>query len=204
MPHVDHVTLADLTDEKHPDGIKLLTLLTPDRIERIRECLHEVERRGIEGDSVEIGVYKGGISYLTAHLLSGRTHYAIDPFGGLPRFEQNTAEIQAVREYLSEKGNIEIIEGDFMNLSPIDYDHLSRLTYAFVHLDCDLFAPTRFALYFFGHRLSVGGFIVVDDYGTNPEINKAVGEFLEKEGQGYEVDDQTEMQLILRRKEEDV
>ncbi|MEM4331709.1 MAG: TylF/MycF/NovP-related O-methyltransferase [Candidatus Micrarchaeia archaeon] len=48
-----------------------------------------------------------------------------------------------------------------------------------VHLDVDVYEPTRFSLNFFKDKLQPGGIIIVDDYGftTCPGVKKAVDEF---------------------------
>ncbi len=49
-----------------------------------------------------------------------------------------------------------------------------------MHLDVDLYAPTRFALDFFDRRLVTGGIVVVDDFRvvSCPGVEQAVEEFL--------------------------
>ena len=52
--------------------------------------------------------------------------------------------------------------------------------FALVHLDCDLYAPTRAAMEFFYPRLTRGGLLVVHDYASGhwPGVVRAVDEFL--------------------------
>jgi O-methyltransferase len=53
-------------------------------------------------------------------------------------------------------------------------------TFAFVHLDADLYQSTLDGLNFFYPRLSPGGCIIVHDYNHNWEgVTKAVDEFSE-------------------------
>jgi len=58
-------------------------------------------------------------------------------------------------------------------------EHAGR-AYAFVHLDVDLYEPTKASLEFFYARMPQGGVIVVDDYAsaTFPGARLAVEEFL--------------------------
>jgi hypothetical protein len=52
--------------------------------------------------------------------------------------------------------------------------------FALVHIDLDLYGPTKSALLFSWERLSPGGSLICDDYGfsTCPGATKAVDEFL--------------------------
>ena len=52
--------------------------------------------------------------------------------------------------------------------------------FSFVHVDVDLYEPTRDSFAFFYERLSPGGILLCDDYGctTCPGATKAADEFL--------------------------
>ncbi|HXF53348.1 MAG TPA: TylF/MycF/NovP-related O-methyltransferase [Hyphomicrobiaceae bacterium] len=52
--------------------------------------------------------------------------------------------------------------------------------FAVVHIDVDLYQPTRDSLAFFYSRMSPGGFIVCDDYGSAlcPGAKRACDEFM--------------------------
>ncbi len=79
-------------------------------------------------------------------------------------------------------------------LSDFDFFHLykgwipNRFTevedkqFSFVHIDVDLYEPTRDSVNFFFPKLLENGVIVCDDYGLCqfPGATKAIDEFLEK------------------------
>jgi hypothetical protein len=53
---------------------------------------------------------------------------------------------------------------------------------SFAYVDLDLYEPTRVALQFLHHVTSVGGMIMVDDYGYfSTGVKTAVDEFIEEE-----------------------
>jgi len=54
---------------------------------------------------------------------------------------------------------------------------LEQTTFAFVHLDADLYEPTRNGLEFFYPRVSSGGIILIHDYNAWPGCRKAVDKF---------------------------
>ena len=51
------------------------------------------------------------------------------------------------------------------------------LKISLLHIDVDLYAPTRLALECFFPKVVRGGVIILDDYGAMPGANKAVDEF---------------------------
>jgi hypothetical protein len=53
----------------------------------------------------------------------------------------------------------------------------TEIKYSFVHVDMDIYEPTRAALEFFYKRMNEGGVFVVDDYGHLKGVTKAVDEF---------------------------
>jgi hypothetical protein len=64
---------------------------------------------------------------------------------------------------------------------PERFVDVSGKTFSLVNLDLDLYEPISESLGFFFPRLSNGGVIVVDDYGTTdwPGVTTAVDQFLE-------------------------
>jgi hypothetical protein len=87
-------------------------------------------------------------------------------------------------------------KGAFADVAP----ELSHSTYGFVHLDVDLYQPTKAGLEYFGPRMAVGGVIVLDDYGARkcPGIHRAAEEFLEA-GAGFQPWHANTEQLVLVR-----
>ena len=61
---------------------------------------------------------------------------------------------------------------------PSRFDEVSHRRFAFVHIDVDLYEPTRDSIAFFYSRLSEGGILLIDDYGfsTCPGATRAVDE----------------------------
>ena len=150
-----------------------------------------VEKEAIAGDVAELGVYKGNTAFLLAELArrTGRTAYLFDTFKSLPErdfigIDSNIRDrksdfidtsIEAVRALVG-SANVEIIAGYF----PDSITKAAAATrYALVHLDCDLYIPTRAGLEFFYPRLVSGGFLIVHDYMSLywDGIEKAINEF---------------------------
>jgi O-methyltransferase len=129
----------------------------------------------LEGDTIECGVYHGGVSGLIASMIAGwkKTHFVCDSFIGLPdrgvydnhhkRGDFADTSCPQIREGLSRLGVAPwtyIAEGWFS-------DTLSNLPadkFCFAHIDCDLYDSTLQCLSYIYPRLSSGGWMVIDDY----------------------------------------
>ncbi len=142
---------------------------------------------------LEVGVRKGGSSrYLAAlgeRLAPGRVCVsAVDTFEGhsaedLPTGVEGTQrpgklaiDYESVVAYLSDLENVDIIKGRIQDVAAA----LEHKRFSFVHVDVDIYEPTRFTLEFVRDRLAAGGMVIADDYGakTCPGVRRAVDEFI--------------------------
>jgi O-methyltransferase len=147
----------------------------------------------VEGDYLELGAYRCGATLLLAagDNLTDKTIYIIDSFEGLPdvtahdpfwkKGDMGDPNLNEIRYFLRinlVKTKHIILKGFFPN--QIDLESLQK-SWALVHIDTDLYQPTVDALNFFYPKLSFGGMIIVDDYGSIscPGVEKAVTEFCE-------------------------
>jgi O-methyltransferase len=137
----------------------------------------------VEGDTAECGVFEGAGSWLICQ--AGRTHHIFDSFEGL---SAPSASDGAYWHQGAMSAGEDIV---LYNLSPFEpelhkgwipdaFPEVADRTFAFVHIDVDLYQPTLDSLAFFHPRLAPGGIIVCDDYGltTCPGATRAVDEFL--------------------------
>jgi len=143
----------------------------------------------IKGDTVECGVYKGATSWLMCkankEALHDRTHYLFDSFAGLSRPTNHDGAywqegdlncgVDEVKENLQEFDKTLYLEGWI----PSRFEEVRYKTFSFVHIDVDLYEPTKQCLEFFYPRLAAGGIILCDDYGfdTCPGATKALDDF---------------------------
>jgi O-methyltransferase len=142
----------------------------------------------IEGDAAECGVYKGASSYLICRAIRpyGKCNHVFDSFQGLSAPTDmdgaywSAGALQAtefeVRENLREFGNFAIHAGWI----PSRFEEVGARRFSFVHIDVDLYEPTRDSVAFFYERLTPGAIMLFDDYGfgTCPGAKLAVDEFL--------------------------
>jgi len=208
FPSPPGVSFLGLAQEVIASGRTLLGL---SRLATLWQAARAVQ--DLDLPCVEIGVYRGGSSrFLAASLraFSGRDPvvYSIDTFEGHPagsvtavdtvhkagRFSD--ADFEDVKTYLSGFPRLEVIRGAVEDAAP----RLGEGPFALVHIDVDLYAPTRFCLDHFSRRLARGGIIVVDDFRVPkcPGVVQAVREFLAQE-RGFAAFDLQSEQLLLVR-----
>lgn len=150
----------------------------------LRELLKLVLQ--IPGGSAECGVFHGASSHLICNALqsTGKPHHLFDSFEGLsdPRSEdgshwqagQFAVSEETVRQNLASFTNLHYHVGWI----PQTFAAVQNETFCFVHLDVDLYQPTRDAAEFFYPRLQTGGILLCDDYGfsTCPGAQRAFDE----------------------------
>jgi hypothetical protein len=158
-----------------------------------RWALYQLQRltASVPGDTAECGVYTGAGSYsiLKVNEASGlkKTHMVFDSFAGLsdPSVEDGahweggdlSCSLEIVKENLHEFDDVLYFKGWI----PTRFAEVAGRRFSFVHIDVDLYEPTRNSFAFLYERLNPGGIIVRDDYGfsTCPGATRAIDEHLE-------------------------
>lgn len=161
------------------------TLVSPDRLKVIYDLVSRTSH--LDGYMAEVGVYKGGTSYLIAQTDPNRMLYSCDSFEGLPDADKsidlhnkgdfNDVVYENVKQFL-DLPNVRVIKGFFPN-QELHKDMYDK-EFSFVHLDVDLYKPTLECLEFFYTRMVKGAILVSDDYlwRNCPGVEKAFKEFL--------------------------
>lgn len=167
--YLDRQMEIPLLFERMPD-----TLLSAGYFDLMRPLVEEC--RGIPGDVIECGVYKGGATIALAKVIAGtgKVIHACDTFEGMPRptdhdnFHQqgdfSDTSLESVEQRWREAGVRDIIvphRGLFQDTLPTMSDN----RYCFAFLDADYYVSMLQALEHVYPRISPGGWIVVDDYG---------------------------------------
>jgi hypothetical protein len=146
----------------------------------------------VSGDTAECGAYKGCGSHiilLATHAqnkMQPRNHFIFDSFEGLSApiltdgnywksGDLKSAE-ETIRDNLSEFENVHFMKGWI----PERFAEIEARRFAFVHIDVDLYEPTRDSIAFFYARLNPGAILICDDYAcyTCPGATKAMDDFL--------------------------
>jgi hypothetical protein len=83
--------------------------------------------------------------------------------------------------FIPQKPRVKLVKGDIESSVPAFLDANPGVRFSLVHFDCDLYKPTRSALFALWPRIARGGVVMFDEYGIKewPGETKAVDEFLE-------------------------
>jgi len=174
------------------------TMIGLKRLNNIEFCATDVIQSGIEGDFIETGVWRGGAvifmrSILKAFKIADRTVWVADSFNGLP--PPNAAlypadkgvhlenvrflkiSLDTVRKNFRKYGllddQVKFLKGWFRDtLSNAPIRKLSLL-----RLDGDLYESTMNVLVALYPKLSIGGYVIIDDYIAFPSCFKAVHDY---------------------------
>ena len=79
--------------------------------------------------------------------------------------------------------NFELIEGDIMQTLPTYIDDNPELKLSLIHIDVDVYEPSKLILELLWENLESGGVLMLDDYGTVAGETKAVDEFFNGKAQ---------------------
>jgi O-methyltransferase len=171
------------------------TMIGRKRLENIQRCVTDVLRRDVPGDLAEAGVWRGGATIFMRAILEAygdpsRLVWAADSFHGLPEpdptrapadagdvlfsFSELAVPLDVVRENFKRYGllddRVRFLEGWFKDTLPTA--PISRL--AVLRIDADLYESTMDALRSLYPKVSLGGYVIVDDYGNLPPCRAAV------------------------------
>jgi hypothetical protein len=174
------------------------TMVGRKRLDNVQNCVEEIIARGVSGDLVETGVWRGGTTILMRAILKahGITDVAVwcaDSFEGMPKPTATDLKAQAEsdfsdRDYLAVsldevKANFErfgllddqvkFLKGWFCDTLPAA--PIQRI--ALLRLDGDLYSSSMDTLKYLYPKVSPGGYVIVDDYNSWPACRQAVTEY---------------------------
>lgn len=169
------------------------------------ELYHEILH--LPGAIVECGVYKGAslVRFASFRALlendQSRKIIGLDAFGAFPSGGvRSTADRKFIKQFEASGGggiskqdlekvlaaksftNIELIKGDIFETIPGLLDGAPHLRIALLHLDLDVYEPTRFAIEKLLPRVCKGGLVVFDDYNSVEGATRAADELCKEHG----------------------
>ena len=178
------------------------TMVGSRRLDNVEHCVTTAITEGVPGDLIETGVWRGGVAILMRAILEAygdrdRVVFAADSFRGLPPPDESafpadagnrlhTADALAVSRHEVATNfklygllgkQVRFLEGWFRDTLPTVRDR----TWAVVRLDGDMYESTIEALTNLYPGLSVGGFLIVDDY-TYAPCQQAVEDYRRANG----------------------
>lgn len=158
-----------------------LTLLTKPQLDLIEQAVLALERKGVPGELLEAGIWRGGAvafmrGLLTAYDIPGRKVVAADSFAGIPPNTRATndpvdgwpdrwvASLDEVRQNLARFGllddRVRFVVGFFEDSLPT----LAGERFALIRLDSDSYDSVETSLDHLYPALSQGGVVIVDDW----------------------------------------
>jgi hypothetical protein len=184
------------------------TMIGLHRLDNLHFCVEDVLARGVPGDLMETGVWRGGAAILMrailkANSVTDRLVWAADSFAGLPppdpakypldasltfnRFKELAVSLEEVqqnfRRYDLLDDQVRFLKGWFRDTLPAA--PVKRL--AVLRLDGDLYESTMDALVHMYPKLSSGGYAIIDDYADIPACRQAVLDYRAKLGIAEEI-----------------
>ena len=150
--------------------------------------------QNVEGDFLEFGVFKGA-SFLRFATFSeifenqNRQFFGFDSFEKFPRddikLDSDNEFISRLEELINNKQfttpeNIRLIKGNVFETVPAFLKNKQNIKLACIHLDMDVYEPTKYCLDLLFPFLQKNGIIICDDYNQVDGATKAFDEFSEK------------------------
>ncbi len=174
------------------------TMIGLHRLDNVQRCVTDVLRRRIPGDLIETGVWRGGTTIFMRAILAAfeetdRRVWVADSFKGLPKPNaaaypadegldltvqpELTVGLDEVKanfaRYKLLDSQVEFLVGwfkDTLASAPID-------TLSVIRLDGDMYESTTDALTALYPKLSVGGYVIVDDYHDYAACARAINDY---------------------------
>ncbi len=175
------------------------TMVGSRRLDNIRKCVEDIIEQNVPGDFIETGAWRGGTTIfmralLKLHGVTDRVVWVADSFEGLPKPTSSTdgwdisfvkylsVSVEQVKRNFERFGllddQVRFLKGWFCDTMPTA--PIERL--AILRLDGDLYSSTMDVLKNLYHRVSPGGYVVVDDYYSWESCRRAVSDFLREAG----------------------
>jgi len=180
-----------------------LTMIGLNRLDNVQACVQDVLANKVPGDFIETGVWRGGAvifmrALLKAYHITNRRVWVADSFAGVPPpnakrypmdagmrydlYPQLAVPMEEVQRNFARYGllddQVRFLPGwfrDSLPSAPIE-------TLSLLRLDGDLYESTMDALVHLYPKLSVGGYIIIDDYGGVDACRQAVHDYRTSHG----------------------
>lgn len=179
------------------------TMIGYKRLSNVQDCVVDVIDNNVRGDLIETGVWRGGTvifmrAILQAMNVTDRVVWAADSFEGLPApnaekyeadkddvfytFDQLKISLEIVKENFKKYNllddQVRFLKGWFRDTLPVA--PIGKL--AVLRLDGDMYESTMDALVSLYPKLSTGGYLIIDDWGSVDGCRKAVTDYRNQHG----------------------
>ena len=173
------------------------------RMDNLHYCMQSVVDDHIEGDFIETGVWRGGAcifmrGFLKAHGITDRQVWVADSFEGLPEpdvpnYPQDKSSTMHAIDAL--KVSMEQVMANFHKYDLLDHQvrflkgwfkdtlpvaPMEKIAVA--RLDGDMYSSTMDSLRSLYPKVSVGGYVIIDDFAAVPTCAAAVCDYRKEWG----------------------
>lgn len=176
------------------------TMLYPLRARTLLRLADEVTRRGVPGAMVDCGTYNGGSTALLSAGAPERPVWAFDSFQGLP--EASVRDVILDPDWVNPSPDLETVvglchgseemvrravlahgtperlrvrAGWFQDTLPLAREEIGPI--AVLHCDSDWYDSVHVTLEHLYPLVSIGGYVVIDDYGAIPGARRATDDY---------------------------
>lgn len=178
------------------------TMIGRKRLDNVQYCVEDVIERGVPGDLIETGVWRGGAAILmravlAAHGVKDRTVWVADSFEGLrrpdERYPADSGALWRTADRLAI--SVEEVRGNFARYGLLDdqvrflvgwFEDTLRTVpdpeWAVIRVDGDMYGSTMDALTALYPNLSPEGYLIVDDYSAIDVCKRAVDDYRDQHG----------------------
>ncbi|PYC26006.1 hypothetical protein DMO17_07945 [Aquipseudomonas alcaligenes] len=179
------------------------TMVGDKRLANLRELISIVLDENVPGDLIETGVWRGGScilmrAVLMSYGITDRKVWVADSFEGLPKGDESLYPADRDSDFHSYAQlaiSLEDVRNNFLKYGLLD-DQVVFLkgwfkdtlptapinSLALIRLDGDMYESTMDGLVNLYPKLSVGGYVIVDDYHVVPACKLAVHDYFIKSG----------------------
>lgn len=161
------------------------TMVGLKRLDNVQFCIQEIINNNIPGDFIETGVWRGGTTIfmravLKAYDITDRRVWVADSFQGLPspKSDLYPADSNSKLHYISYLSvSLEEVKNNFQKYNLLDDQVIFMRGWfkdtipnapiekiALLRLDGDMYESTIDVLNHLYPKLSIGGYIIIDDY----------------------------------------
>jgi O-methyltransferase len=168
------------------------------QLDQMQFCINDVCDRGIPGDLLEAGVWRGGMTVFMRGVLKARRDnlrrvWVADSFAGLPHPDARldtfgwkagdmAVSLDEVKTNFMRYGllddQVTFLQGFFRDTLPA----ASIPALSVLRVDADLYGSTLDVLNSLYPKLSIGGYAIFDDYQNLNDCRKAVDEYRQAHG----------------------
>jgi O-methyltransferase len=177
------------------------TMIGLRRLDSLQDCVADVIRRDVPGDLIECGAWRGGAcifmrAVLKAYEDTSRSVWVADSFEGIPKPDPSidpqdarlwaggelAVSVEEAKQNFENYGlldeQVRFLKGFFIDTLPdAPIESLSVL-----RVDCDLYESVMQSLEYLYPKVSVGGYVIIDDYGALPPAKRAVEDYRKANG----------------------